>query len=117
MLPLGVLAVLALASYRATRLMTDDTLTLPLRDRLYRWAWDDEHPVANRETGQLEPRPRAPLRTYVYELVTCSWCLGVWVAALLYVLWRWSSWAPVRYGIVVLALAGAQGFVASRRDA
>ena len=46
-------ALIGVASYRLWRLLGEDTITEPLRDRLPEWA---------------------------LELVVCSWCLGSWVA-------------------------------------
>lgn len=51
------LAVGGLAVHRATRLVTDDTITAPVRDRIVdRGGWPA-------------------------DLVTCPWCVSVWVAA------------------------------------
>lgn len=116
MLPVEVLAVLALATYRAARIATVDTISDPFREILRRWAWDDDN-AQQATDGNYYAVPRAPWRTWVNELVTCPLCFGVWTAALLYVLWRWSGSPAVQAGIVVLALAGAQCFLASRTDA
>lgn len=100
MLSVPVLLVLAFATYRATRVFTTDTLSDEPRAALYRWAWRDSQ-------TRPEPEPRAAWRTYVYELATCPFCLGVWCAGVLYLLWRADS--PVLRGlIVVLAIAGVQ---------
>jgi hypothetical protein len=53
------LAVGALAVHRLTRLVTEDTITDPLR-----------RPV-------LEERPESRLA----DFLTCPWCVSVWVAA------------------------------------
>lgn len=103
------LVVLAFAAYRATRIFTKDSITSDLRARLYAWAWNDDHGQA------ADPIARSPMRTYVYEGLTCSFCLGVWVSLALYLLWRH---APDARGlIVVLAVAGGQALLASRTDA
>jgi hypothetical protein len=101
-------ALVALAAYRLTRVVTTDSISLAARDRLFLWAWDDTDEIVV---------ARAPWRTYVYELFTCSWCLGVWVSAAVYSAWRWWDAEAVRAVIAVFAVAGAQGFLASRRDA
>ena len=54
MTPLAFLIV-CLAAARLTRLVTDDTITEPLRV----WASD---------------------RRVLYELVTCPWCIGFWIS-------------------------------------
>ena len=42
---LELVVVLALASYRVSRLVTQDTVTANLRGALFGWAWDEEHPI------------------------------------------------------------------------
>lgn len=125
------LVVVGLASYRLTRIVTTDTLTDRARERLYRWAWvepdePDLYALRYREhngdapfPGEgVQPMPRnGGARTYVAELFNCPWCLGVWVSAGVYCAWGWWHWMPVRAAIVILAVAGLQGFLASRRDA
>ncbi len=55
------LAVDALTTYRLTRLVVEDEIAAPLRDRIWkRWA---------------------PDRTKVGYLITCPWCVSVWVGA------------------------------------
>lgn len=116
---LGLLVVV-FASYRLTRIVTTDTITTNLRDRLFRWAWSDSEAdgAVRRRVSDTEdeiiPAARAPWRTYVNELVTCPWCFGVWVSAAVYSLWRWVDWMPLHAALVILAVAGAQGFLASR---
>lgn len=101
------LVIVALASYRLTRIVTADSLTYEFRQRAYRWAWSDE--------GEA-PTPRAAWRTYAYELTTCSFCLGVWVSAGAYAAWRWGpEWG--RTGLVIAAIAGAQAYISSRPGA
>lgn len=108
--------VIALATYRVARIVTTDSISLPFRERLYGWAWDDDHAVTGAD-GLPYATPRAAWRTWVHDLFTCALCFGVWTAAGLYALWRWSDSPAVRSGIVVLALAGLQCFLASRADA
>ena len=45
--------LVGLASYRLWRLIGEDSITEPLRDRLPEWA---------------------------FEMTTCPWCLGSWIA-------------------------------------
>lgn len=106
---LAVIVVLALATYRLARLVAVDSLFLGFRDKVYAFAWSDRFP-----TG--EPRPTAVAlaawRTYVYDLVTCPHCLGVWFAVVVYCAWRWGG--DVALGILaVIAIAGAQSALAS----
>lgn len=107
--------VVALASFRLTRALTTDKISLPWRDRLYDFAWDDDHPVEvpNTLPTAYEPAPRAPWRTWAWTLFTCAWCLGFWVAAGLYSAWRWWDTDAVRAIITVFAVAGAAGLLHS----
>lgn len=60
------LAVGALAVHRLTRLAVEDEVTSPLRQRIRTWAEGD---------AQRQARPA------VAYLVTCPWCVSVYVAA------------------------------------
>jgi hypothetical protein len=60
------LTVGALAVHRLTRLLIEDEVTDPARTRIRRWA-----------DGTAE-REAHPAVTY---LLTCPWCVSVWVAA------------------------------------
>ncbi len=110
--PLGVVVILALAAFRVVRLVTaDSTLNAP-RDRMYRWAWDDEHPVADPARDVFVPSPRGSLRTWAYELVTCTYCFGVWASAALYCVWRWGG--DVGRGILTaVAIMGLQAILSA----
>jgi hypothetical protein len=107
--------VVALAAFRLTRVVTTDKISLPLRDRLYDFAWNDDDPVAIPGTHPTaySPRARAPWRTWLWTLLTCGWCLGFWVAAATYSAWRWWDTEAVRAVITVFAIAGAQGLLGS----
>lgn len=90
MSPLEILILLSLAAFRATRLITDDRLTLPAR------AW-----IAG----------RFPKRAAVQYFITCPWCVGMWIsAALVLLVWYWQPlplpglWIPA-----VAAIAGMLG--------
>lgn len=109
------LIVVALAAYRVARLVALDTISLPFRERLFSFAYDEEHPVEG--DGEWVAAPRAGWRTWLYDLFTCPLCVGVWVSAGLYAAWRWWDTDPVRAVIVVLAVAGAQCFLATREGA
>lgn len=108
--------LLAFAAYRVARIVTTDTISIPFRERLYDWAWDEENGKVERkaETAIVTPVARAAWRTYVYELFTCPLCLGVWVAAALYCAWRWWDTEAVRAVIAIFAIAGAQCFLQTR---
>ncbi len=108
-------ALVALAAYRITRFIVVDSLLgrtasedeprgSGLRLRLDQFAYDDE--------GE----DRSWLRGKVGDLLTCSWCLGFWVSVATLAAWtadvEWLRWAVTGF-----AVAGAQGFVASRYNA
>lgn len=125
--------VVVLATYRATRIVTTDSITDRARDRLYAWAWvepidvEDYAAAARRARSRgFAPADNAPLprggglRTYVNELFNCPWCFGVWVAYAFTAAWCWlvlDGVSVVEYLFIGLAVAGAQGFIASRYDA
>jgi len=129
------LAVCTFAAYRATRVVTTDSITEHARDRLYHWAWidpDDNSVVYQFRRGALAadgydtqdgtvPLPRAGAwRTYVNELFNCPWCLGVWVSFAVVAFWSWVVRDGIGVGLYLVcaaAVAGGQGFLASRKDA
>lgn len=109
-----VYVVLALAAYRIARVPTKDSISLAWRERLYAWAWDDENAeVQHTADGDVfVPKSRGSVRSYVYELLTCPLCLGVWVAAAVYSAWRWWDTDAVHAVIAIFAVAGLQCFLA-----
>lgn len=69
------LLILSFATYRTTRLWQVDTIAEPLRDRLY---------------GALLARA-TPRRLWVFDLLSCRWCLSVHVALWLTVAGVWAT--------------------------
>lgn len=59
------LTILALATYRITRLFTRDTILNALRNRFW-----DRFPPESTKLGYL---------------FTCEWCLSVWVASVIFI--------------------------------
>lgn len=104
--------VVALAAFRATRFVTADTLTVGFQQRLYLFAWnpDETELVDGNQVATMRGRA---WRTYVHGLLSCPWCLGVWFSAAAYCWWRWFTWMPARAALVIVAVAGVQGFVSS----
>lgn len=120
----------AAATYRLTKLVTHDTLTVEARDAVVRWAYgrsglnpaeldqpalidgiDLDRPGAwSEDVVQLDPSGRPPK---LATLVTCSWCAGFWVALGVAVARRLAprSWA---FAAEVLALAAAAGLASER---
>jgi hypothetical protein len=111
---LGVIVVLALATFRLTRVVAVDSISLSFREVLYHWAWvfvnGDGQPVREGELA-ADARPRAPWRTWMYTLVTCQQCLGVWVGVAVYSAWRWGGDVALAI-LAVAAVCGAQSFLA-----
>lgn len=70
--------ILALASFRLTRLIVFDKITEFLRNPFF-----DEIQEAN-EAGIMEiyytPK-HTPIKRFIGELLSCYWCTGVWAAA------------------------------------
>lgn len=99
MLPVITLAVYALAVARVTRLVAADKLTERPRSAVIRWAYVRRYPACR--TGTREERNQAlllmlktadqPLLAY---LITCRWCLSIWVAAAATPLIAWHPASP-----------------------
>lgn len=115
------LLVDVVAAYRLTRLATADVLTQPMREHLIRWTYirdpDRENPAvpvflptAWQETVEDDPNPPK-----LATLITCRWCSGVWIGALVAAA-RWTIpgvWAPIAYA---LTAATAAAFLARMED-
>lgn len=81
------LAVDALAAHRLVRLLGADTITEPLREAVARWAYTRR----GRDADDLEAAPDGgwalwaehgdPDPPKLATLVTCRWCLSIYVAA------------------------------------
>jgi hypothetical protein len=91
------LAVDALAAFRLTRLVIEDTITEPLRQR-----------VKHRAMREVDsPGTAAKVET----LLSCPWCVGFWVSCGVVAARRVAprSWVPLAE---VLALSAAVGIIA-----
>lgn len=87
-------AILALASYRLTRLLVVDTIFEPLREAIWsRFA--PSHPIG--------------------YLFTCSWCMSVWVSSLLVVCYTIFSTATLVFALV-FALSAVASLIAAHWD-
>jgi len=96
------LVLLILASYRITHLLVFDKLAEPVRRYFFVTV-----PGAAAETV---PRGRG-LRRFIGRGLSCFWCAGVWVSAL--VLAAFSLLPdPIAYGLIgVFAVAGGQSLL------
>lgn len=93
------LLILALAAYRVTRLITEDSIFDTPRNRLLAWL----------ETHRLGK---------VAEALSCHWCTGVWASLAVYAVWLTATdtggdWPLAAHGIYVASVAGAQGLLGS----
>lgn len=124
---LALILFLGLAAYRVTRFFTRDSLigmqdpgdpeakpeprepTSQMAVRLDVWAFNDD------------ASDKSWLRTKVYDLLTCDWCLGFHFSWVVYALFTWSMpWTaadPQAWVLSAFAIAGVQGFIASRMNA
>lgn len=108
------LLVDALATYRLTRLATADVISEPVRMAVLRRAGAEPAPGSDDPTAQevvegLEDPPR------LATLVTCRWCAGIWIAALVAGARHAAprAWQPVARG---LALSSAAVLLARFED-
>ena len=122
--------LLALASYRLTRLITRDKLPLidiPREAFVQRWgAYQDTKRVKSAETGRWwrwwwgsefesvdgEHRTNLVMKSLAY-LWECDWCMGIWVAGGLVFTTAQFVDTPYPY-LQWLAAAAATGWLASR---
>lgn len=101
----ALVAVLGVAAYRLTRLITKDTVSDRLRMVVSRWAFDDDREVWK----------GGPHRKWFALWITCPFCVGVWATVGLYA-W-WDHVHDGRFVVVILAAAGAQAYLSSRPGA
>ena len=121
--------ILILAAYRITRFMVNDSLfgfgpasesRFSVKvDRFAYFSGTDEE-VINGE--RLDGEGRSWPREKIGDLLTCTWCLGFWISAAVYLAFVFStnSWdlaEPMVHGISIFAVAGGQGYLNSRLNA
>jgi len=97
------IALLALASFRLTRLLVFDKITEFIREPFF-----DEFEEENEE-GVLEvyylPK-KSGVKKFMGDLLSCYWCTGIWVSAFIVVAYYISPdySTPI---ILILAVAGS----------
>lgn len=106
----------AIATYRLTKLVTDDTITQPVRDTLIElayewdgrgtWARDTFRPEIEGDWQDVVAADEQPPK--LATLLTCRWCAGMWVAAFVVLARRVAprAWKPLRDVLVFSAAAG-----------
>ena len=73
---LGDTALVGVATHKASRLLTKEAVTSPLRAPFTRF----EEPAGHAELKE-SPREDHPAQHAIGELVTCPFCAGVWIAS------------------------------------
>ncbi len=106
----------SLATYRLTRLIVQDDISAPLRERLrertHTTFYGRDMSGHINDTRVERRHDRAPSRL-AYKLCTCAWCLSVWLAAGVVLLARYcSGW--FQYVAAALAFAAVAGWLSER---
>lgn len=101
--PLGIFdfLIVVLATQRLTRLMVNDTIMLWFRD----FFWDSEEEFNKQEgiTYVSRKKPISGFRRTMADLLSCPWCIGVWLSLLVVAIYYLG---PIgRVFIFVLAVA------------
>jgi len=104
-----LLIVLAVVTYRVTRFVVGDTLIDVPRDKFKAWVWLD--PEEMRHPRKIVGHPvLTSLRTKLGQLLTCAFCVSVWIAAAAYVVVKvdqgWSGTSVVEHLVAWVAIAG-----------
>ena len=115
MIPVGwLLVVYALCVYRLTRLVTTDFIFDPFRDWVRARAF--ETMVRSNLAGDVvdsKVQPRSRLWVWLFNLITCDWCISFWLAAGCVLGWHFAaSW--FNYVALVFALSAFAGLVRER---
>jgi hypothetical protein len=111
------LVVLALSTYRLARLIVVDDVMLWFR------SWVEDH--ANKtmirrdwmgKTVDTKIATRSKFFAVVHALISCLWCVAVWMAAIVLVLWHFQySWFQyVAYGLALSTLAAITHVIVER---
>ena len=105
-------ALLGIATYRLSRLVTREPITSPLRAKFTRY-------VESSGPGELHEEPRGRGRAHaIGELVTCPFCMAQWVATGLVFAYLWNP-RMTRWGAATLTAVAASNlmqFVHARVD-
>lgn len=88
------LVIYGLATYRLTRLITRDSISAPIRERVW--------------------KKRPPEKSKIGYLLTCEWCMSIWVASLLLISSMITSATDI--AATVLALSAVAGLLTAYED-
>ncbi len=86
--------ILALATFRITRLITRDVITEPIRTRVWK-----KYPPESSKLGYL---------------FTCEWCMSIWTASLIYTCFIITSVTVIL--LVPFALSAVAGLLTAYED-
>ncbi|KKE78167.1 DUF1360 domain-containing protein [Oceanobacillus caeni] len=101
--------LLALATFRLTRLIVFDKITTFLRSPFLEEV--EEVEGDGTVVTYIEVKGNG-IKKWIGELLSCYWCAGIWCAVLLLVFY--DVWPTVmEFIIIVLAITGAAGFLES----
>jgi Protein of unknown function (DUF1360) len=103
---LSAVVVLGLAVARLWRLISQDLVLAPLRDRLVG--------AEKFKVGDAEVAKNA--RPAVVEFLGCPWCLGFWLSIPAVALWRYAPDDVVLWIVGVLAVSEVVGLIVRNLD-
>ena len=91
---LPTLLILALATFRLSRLITTDYITEPFRNFVWK---------------------RFPPNTQLGYLLTCTWCMSIWFASLITICYTIVPTATL-VPCLILALSAVAGLISNKLD-
>lgn len=86
-------AILSLAVFRLTRLVTTDTILEKARELVW--------------------KKSPPEKNGIGYLITCNWCSSIWVSSLVFSMYKIST-EPTIFVCSIFALSGVAGIITSR---
>lgn len=108
-----IAVVLALATYRVTRLIVKDTITEPLRRQLIRLEIASAGEPDWQGTPTREPRLWLLILGKLAYMLTCPFCCGFWIS--LGFVWLYAYWpTQTDTAALVLAIAAVQCVLTDR---
>ncbi|MCA9367577.1 DUF1360 domain-containing protein [Candidatus Kaiserbacteria bacterium] len=93
--------LITLATWRLTRLFVYDTITKWFREQF----WD----VQKSGRGFVLEKPASGPRRTLADLLSCPWCVGVWMAGTVLFFYLLTAWSV--FPIVMLAISAVASFL------